>query len=425
MRIIFLALVAVLAGEGRARASGFEKSVMWSGKHSGYAGAATSTVSGGQSLFFNPAGLAKYGDVSLNYSPTWIKIDGYLASANKREESKAGPLPFFGTVASHGWNSIGFGVGAYVVGGEKSYYGNVDLSGDSALTQALRPTLITDLEILEYSLGAAIEVVPGLRFGASWRINTAQGELSTIKKTVTNTAYTFLYVKDVKQTQYDGWRLGAQYEAPSGEWGIGASYRSKVEFDAPGKGYGTTTVIPTQATTSQVLSDPVRIGLAFPEAYSLGAHYRATSEWKIVGGVDFVKYSRADNIYITGTANGVTIPNIPLEWKDMWNFRLGFEYTGISLVALRAGYSLTTQVTSSEHAKATLPPAGLGHLFAVGAGYSLMESLDLDGALEYSFNNGNGSMTMPTSTTKELLAGVKTDTKARVYALHIGATYRF
>lgn len=101
---------------------------MWSGRYAGLAGAAVSSVTGGQSLFFNPAGLAGPGDVSLNYSPTWIKIDGYLASANSKEESKVGPLPFGGAVAAYslgnGSTRFGFGGGYYVVGGEKAYYGN-------------------------------------------------------------------------------------------------------------------------------------------------------------------------------------------------------------------------------------------------------------------------------------------------------------
>jgi len=423
MRMIFFVTLAFALCASHGDAAGFEKSVMWSGKHAGYAGAAVSGVTGGQSLFFNPAGLAGPGDVSLNYSPTWINIEGNLASVGKKEESKVGPLPFAGLTASYNFGRFGFGMGAYVVGGEKAYFGGVDLTGDSVIR--FKPALITDLEITEYSLGAAMEVVSGLRFGASWRINKAKGELSTIKKTVTNTAYSFLYVKDVKQTMYDGWRLGVQYESSEKNWGLGFGYRSRVTFDAPGTGFGQTIVIPTQTITPQVLSDVVRVGVIFPEAYNLGMHYVAAQNLKLLAGLDLVKYSKTDSINITGTANGTTLPNIPLNWHDMWNIRFGMEYTGMNSLALRAGYALTTQTTSSEHAKATLPPAGKGHLVVVGAGYSIGKNLDLDGAIEHSWNNGSGSMSLPTSTTKELLAGVNTESKVKVYAFHTGLTYKF
>lgn len=433
MKNLFLLVTAFLTA-GQAHAAGFEKSVMWSGRYAGLAGAAVSSVTGGQSLFFNPAGLAGPGDISLNYSPTWIKLEGNLASTTTKEESKVGPLPFGGAVAAYSFGDgptrFGFGAGYYVVGGEKAYYGNVDLStaGENAgfaTTRALRPTLITDLEITEYSLGGALAFGEGFRVGANWRIVKAKGELSTIKKTVAGTAYSFLYVKDLEQTRYDGWRAGLQYESPDGGWGVGATYRNSLSFNPAGNAFGTTTVVPTQATTAQRFDDKVNVGLVFPDAFSVGAHLRATEQLHVFTGVDLVKYSKAEAIKIKGVANGTTLPDIPLEWKDMWNIRLGFEYHATPMLDLRAGYSLTTKTTSTTHAKATLPPAGTGHLMAVGAGYSIMENLDLDGAFEYSWNNGSGSMSMPTGSTKELLAGITTDTKARVYALHTGLTYRF
>ena len=38
-------------------AAGLEKSTLWSGKYMGFGGAAASSVEGGESLYFNPAGL--------------------------------------------------------------------------------------------------------------------------------------------------------------------------------------------------------------------------------------------------------------------------------------------------------------------------------------------------------------------------------
>lgn len=58
--------------------AGFEKTVMWGGRWSGLAGAAVSAVEGGDSLFYNPAGLVQGNghEVSLNYSPLLTRTTG-------------------------------------------------------------------------------------------------------------------------------------------------------------------------------------------------------------------------------------------------------------------------------------------------------------------------------------------------------------
>lgn len=425
MRLFIFLLISFFVGTSESYAAGLEKSVMWSGKYAGYAGAAASVVRGSQSIYFNPAGLANPSDVSLNFSPTWIRVRGHLASRTTEEETDQGMLPFAGAMASYGAGRFGFGMGAFVVGGEKAIYNTVDLSGDAGSFQAYQPNLITDLEVKEYALGGAMEVMPGLKFGATWRIVKAKGSLSTIKRSTLAAAYSHLYVKDAEDTRYNGFRLGLQYEAPEKNWGAGVAFRSRTTFDAPGSATGTTIIIANQATVPQTIDAPVRIGLVLPEMIQVAGHYSFAENWKVLAGVDHANYSVNDFIYVTGTSNGVTLPNIELHWKDMWNYRLALEYTGISSLALRGGYSMTTQVTNEKDAKATLPPAGTGHLFTVGAGYSVLPSLDLDGAFEYSHNNGEGEMTSPTSTTRELLNGIKTPTKARVYAVHTGITYRF
>jgi len=421
-------ILAVALLSSNAHASGFEKAVMWSGKYAGAAGAgAAGGVSGSQSLYFNPAGLASAGDVSLNYSPTWINVDGSLVTATRVDQSRPGVLPFGGGFVSYGSGPWGFGMGAYLAGGEKAIYPNVDLTPISNSFTTYTPTLETDLVIVEYSIGGAYEVMPGLKFGAAWRISKATGTLSSILETTTNTAFSHIVIRDAKDTRYNGFRLGAMYEDPANfRWGVGASYRSKVTFDAPGTGTGETIVIPApvNSVTAQNVAD-TRIGVSLPAAYSVGGHYAVNDSFKLLAGIDYVKYSVDDQVYIIGTANGVTIPNIALNWSDEWNWRLGVEYSGIHALKLRAGYVRTSQVTNTTNAKATLAPPAGGNTFTIGAGYSVMANLDIDGAFEYAHASGDGSMTMPTSSLKELLAGVTTTTKANVYGVHTGVTYRF
>ncbi|MGZ3650481.1 MAG: OmpP1/FadL family transporter [Bdellovibrionota bacterium] len=422
-----LILAAVLFS-ANAHAAGFEKAVMWSGKYAGAAGAgAVGGVAGSQSLYFNPAGLAAAGDVSLNYSPTWINVDGSMVTSTRVDQSRPGVLPFGGGFASYGSGHWGFGMGAYLAGGEKAIFPDLDLTPIAKPFTTYTPTLETDLMIVEYSIGGACEVMPGLKFGAAWRISKATGTLSSILENTANTAFSHLVIRDAKDTRYNGFRLGAMFEDQANRaWGVGASYRSKVTFDAAGTGSGDTIVIPApvNSVTAQTVAD-TRVGLTLPAAYSVGGHFAVNDSFKLLAGADYIKYSVDDQIYIIGTANGVTIPNIPLNWSDEWNWRLGVEYSGIHALTLRAGYVRTSQVTNTTDAKATIPPPGPGNTFTVGAGYSLMSNLELDGAFEYAHEEGDGSMTMPTSGLKELLAGVTTTTKATAYGVHTGITYRF
>jgi hypothetical protein len=60
-------LLAVLTISGNpALAAGFEKSVLWSGKWTALGGAAASSVSGPDALYFNPAGLGGSTGLQIN-----------------------------------------------------------------------------------------------------------------------------------------------------------------------------------------------------------------------------------------------------------------------------------------------------------------------------------------------------------------------
>ncbi len=423
-RIFTIAVSALIAGN--AYSAGFEKSIMWSGRSVGYGGAAVSVVEGSEGIYFNPAGLAagKQGDVSLNYSPTWITFNAPIASPSAREDSDHNYNTLGGFTASYKLNEkIGLGVGAYAAGGEHAVYDNVDLSADSP-NVTFRPTIESKLRIVEYALGGAYAVTPNLRVGAAWRILHASGSLSTVKKTVNNTAYTFVNVTDAKQTKYNGFRLGVEYQEP--KWGVGAAFRNETNFSAVGQSSGAVTVIPTNTTTAAVGSETT-LGLTFPMAVTAGGNYLLWDDLRLLGAIDFVQYSQDEELQFTGTLNGTALPNIPLHWSDMWNFRVGGEFTGLRSVVLRAGYILTTKVTSESDARGTIAPPGVGHTFTVGAGTPMNEKWELNGALEYAVNNATGQMTATpaAATTKELIPGTDIEYRAHSVGIHTGVTYRF
>lgn len=437
---LFIAALGAAFLATQAQGAGFEKSVFWSGKEAGYASSGQSRVSGSQSIYFNPAGLAggsEQGDVSVNYSPTSVKLEGNISSVGRKEETDHNFSNVGGLTVAYKINErFGIGAGAYAVGGSKAIYDNVDLTGNAAAVRSFTPAILTNFAVREYGFGAAYEVMPGLRIGAVWRILRVQGNLATIKKTVTDTAFVYVNLRGLEDTNYSGFRLGVQYDDPNGKWGAGFRFRNRVKVAASSTGginYGQVVTV-ANATFGGNVGD-ASVGTVFPAEFSLGGHVKTNDKFVLMGALDYAKYGSNNQLGINASitsaalgANPVVLPNIPLNWKDQWNFRLGGEYTGIEWVKLRAGYSLTTRVTSEADARATIAPAGKGHVLTAGAGTSVMgNKLDLDGALEHSFNKGTGSMsqTAAGATTKELLAGVSTETKANVWALHLGATYKF
>ncbi len=278
-------------------------------------------------------------------------------------------------------------------------------------------------------MGAAYEVQPGLRIGLAWRIVDVKGALSTSKALVNAPAITYVRIFDAKDTKYDGFRLGVQYQSPDKDWGVGASFRNAVSIEAAGSVDGEAKLTGSGTNTTANFLPGATVGTSFPWAISFGGNMKL-SDFVLMSGVDYVNYKANKELKIQGTLNNNALPNIPLNWKNMWNIRLGTEYSGIESWKLRAGYILTTKVTSESDTRATVSPPGLGHTFTAGLGYGLWQNLDVDGAFEYAFNSGTGAMTAGTTgsgsgQSREFLAGTNTDVKAHVTAVHTGVTYKF
>ncbi len=426
----FLVAAFVAFSIPAAQCAGFEKAILWSGKEAGYGVASISKIGGSQSIAINPAGLANGADASLNFSPTWVSLEGNIVSTNRLEKSDHN----FSPVGELSMNylvmdRLGVGVGAYVAGGSNAIYDGVDFTGSYSALGAFKPRIFTQFSVMEYAIGAAYEIQPGFRIGLAWRIVDVKGALSTSKALVNAPAITYVRIFDAKDTKYDGFRLGFQYESPDKVWGVGAAFRNAINIEAAGSVDGEAKLTGSGNNTTANFLPGATVGTTFPWAISFGGNIKV-SDFLLMSGVDYVNYKKNTELKIQGTLNNNALPNIPLNWKNMWNVRLGTEYGGIESWKLRAGYILTTKVTSENDARATVSPPGTGHTLTAGLGYSVLQNLDVDGAFEYAFNTGSGAMSSGTTgsgagQSREFLAGTNTDVKARVTAVHTGVTYKF
>jgi long-subunit fatty acid transport protein len=419
------AAALTLFASSSAFPAGFEKATLWSGHYAAVGGAASSIVDDAQALFFNPAGLAQAKGLELsgNFSPTDSQFSGPIASTTQIGGAHQ-ILPIFGAFASYQvTDKLGVGGGAYVSGGTQSEYEGVDFSSFSANYASLKPTLRGDLDVIEYSLGAGYELLPGLRLGLGWRILHVGAHLQSAAVTPTNTALIATDIDNLSATRYNGYRVGLQYSPEGAKWGLGAVWRTEVSFIAKGSVSGQ--IKPNSATpTLPLTGGDASVANTFPQEVSIGAFYDVGSSHtsRVLVEYTFAQYAKDRVLDLDGTITNTSIPfqtqlpDIVQSWHNQQNLRFGFDGMLTDRLALRAGYVLTSQVTPDAHARPTFPAPGLGHTFTLGTGTKLLnDALETDLAFEYSFDKGTG-------TNEFTQTG---DFKAQALVAHLGVTYRF
>lgn len=414
-----------------ASAAGYEKAVMWSGRYGGMAGAATAQVEGAQGLFFNPAGLAA-GDrlgleLSGQFSPTIARFSGPITVPNVSVDGKWTFSPVFGGLANYRpTQRFGVGAGLFVSGGTNADFSAVNLTGFGPGFADFHPEVKAYLYVLEASLGASYELFEGFRVGASWRVTFVNAELDSIAPVFAPgspapAAVASIGLKDLKDTNFGGFRAGFQYAAKKGTWGFGATVRNGITFTADGK--LNSSIFPSGGpAAAQLPQTDASASSVFPWKYSFGVFVAPLSKKLLISlQYDFANYGADRNLVLSGTiplpptAGGPRpLPSITQQWNGQHNARIGGEYTGVGKWAFRAGYAFTSTVTPKEFARPTFAAPGTGHTFTAGLGYRFMEErLRTDLAGEYSFDSGNG--------TNEF--GLPGHFRADAWVIHAGVTF--
>jgi long-subunit fatty acid transport protein len=424
-----------------AQGAGFEKSVLWGARHVGVAGAGVSGFAGSEGIFFNPAQLAMVEgtEASLNFSPTLARLSGPFFSAPNNFDiwSNTKFLPVGGVTAGYRVNDqLGIGVGAYVAGGAQVLFNDISLTPASPFLDTMALDVVSQLQVVEYAIGAGYEITPGLRLGAAWRIVQVSADITTGVLPAAATGGNFIEAAftDLKQTKFNGFRFGADYRGDG--WGMGAGVRTSIDFVLKGQVAGRAEYATNNSgavATSTVTALPGGEATAanrFPLQANFGGFYDIESiKLRVLGEYSFNHYGRNDQIAFTGTLTGVAnapgstynLANSPIiqEWTNFGIYRLGFEYRGLESTILRAGYALTEQTVPAAHARATFSSPGTGHTWVLGAGQAFMENrMSVDLAAEYSYSRGEVAP-------EQVVTSRPGEYRARAVALHAGVSYRF
>jgi long-subunit fatty acid transport protein len=415
-----LVAAGILTVSAPAFSAGFEKSSFWSGQYAGIAGAAASSAQGAEALYWNPAGLVEDGhqgfEVSGNITPTMAKFEGpFYASTSSTSPSEVSGntkwVPPFGAFLSYGvtkdWS---VGIGIYTGAGTSAEFDDVLLN--PALPAV---TMKSSLYVLEYSLGTSYQILPGLKIGAAWRIVHGSADLAG-GQVVGGTNLLTYDLEGLSQTRLNGWRAGIEYESDAKNWGLGATWRSAVDFTN-----ATTTNATVAENGTSLGGSSASAALNFPTQLSVAGHYDILPQ--TLRGFAQYTWTQFHNNPALSNGSGIVLntvagsSGIPLNWNNENTLRFGFECSAVQDWKFRVGYSWGNQVQPDDTALPILVAPGVGQTFALGAGTSIFNHmLDLNAALQYDVASGS-------VTNNDY--GLNGSYKSYDLALNLGATYRF
>lgn len=428
------ALTAIALFASNANAAGFEKSILWGAESAGKAGIASPYISGSDSIYFNPAGLATGKDghsVGVNVSPTFASFKGPINNQNKEESSTSTTFPF-GLTYGYATGDMGFGLGVFASGGNNVKYDGVDFG----LPSGYKPEVKTAIQIVEISAGAAYRIDESWKLGLAWRVVMANADLAFAQRASNalgagHDAVINAKLTDLKDTQAVAFRAGAQYKV-SESTDLALTFRSEVNVDAKGKAGGQISSVLTAAGAANpaMTSSDATVHTTFPMMIGLAGLHKL-EDWDLLAQYDFIQYSRVGDVNIDSNTFATTgnKTRLKTDWKDQHTVRVAAEYK--TPWPVRFGYIYSTQVTNSDFARASFSGPGPGHAVTLGTGKAFggegegASNFRVDGAVEYTIAEGDvttGAAAGTTGTGTDIRNGKHSSAATTV---HLGLTYLF
>lgn len=213
-----------------------------------------------------------------------------------------------------------------------------------------------------------------------------------------------------------GFNLALHYK-PYNWMAFGMSYRSQVKQNITGDADFTK---PSFLQSLPVFNDTGMSGsITLPDTLDTGLMFKPWDCFSVEIGGTWVRWSTYDELtvqydkpiaYDSHTGAPITEVTVPKNWHDTWRAKIGFEYTPISWLDLRAGYIFDQTPVDNEHADYVLP-ANNRMIFSFGPGFHWGKwTLDLsyqyawimnrdyvparlsEGILESSFSDGHANL---------------------------------
>jgi len=333
----------------------------------GQGGAFAARASDLSAMYFNPAGLAYAKGVQVYVGATLImpKTSFYgpdQLNTNQKTDMVSqtfNPINVYASVQITDDLVAGVGVNnPYGLGTEwpSNWSGRFISTKVDLQTFFFTPTLayrLTD----KFSLGAGMNYVTGK---------------VTLKSVLSDPFDPHANVSVEANGTGIGWNVGAQYML-SGDFSIGASYRSKVKIDAN----GTASFDPMRSVYP---AGDVSSSLTLPATGFFGISYGGVKNLTLEADYQFVGWSSYKELALTFKKDN-SVEVSPKDYTDTYLIRVGGEYT-MGDWQLRAGYLYDHSPAPTMYVEPLLPDANRNEV-SVGVGYALTKSLKVD--LAYMF----------------------------------------
>ncbi|AQU83605.1 MAG: outer membrane protein transport protein [Halomonas sp.] len=442
-KLTLAAAVSAVAFASQANAGGYqinEQSV--SGQGYGHAGR-SSNVNDATIVFGNPAGMSFLDRAQITAGGTYLNVNSSISNAQATQSSPAisqatggltDTLPVAGTndgdmvpgtlvpfaFYAHPVNErLAFGFGVYAPFGSKTDYEDSFQGRNQGNYTEVR--VVSAQPTVSYRFNEQWGVGVGLTY------NRVDGELRRQVPIATPLGLSEVDSRVEGDDEAWGYNLGVIYQ-PVPETTFGLTYRSKVDYTLEGDFTASSPVLDQLGIGT--ITDKASLDLTTPETVNFSLTQQMSDDLKLMFGVSWARWSRFDQILVTGDERGV-VTNEQQNYSNAWAFSTGGEYQLMPTLALRAGVTLDFTPTQ-DATRSVRIPSDDRRIFSIGAGWSPTPDLTLDFAYSYLTERGThvnqsktDSFTVAGQQTPPITSNYSADYKNEAHGFGAQLTYRF
>ncbi len=384
---------------------------------------------GGESMQFNPAGMAfmeNKSELSFGVNGVLSKVKYSTGTSSTYSQNPMG-TPIFGYYSIKLSDNLVAGISISNPAGNSLVWGN-DWPG-ALLVQNIELKAFTVQPTLALKLGEKFSIGAGLMadfgdFSLSKGL-VPIGGLATLAAVVPTLAPVINAYKSNVPVSLNlsgntsigiGYTAGFLYE-PSPKFSIGVSYRSKVQMNV-NKGVAKVNYVgPAMKTVIQTAAalpipalaaafapilmldgEGFSVSLPIPSDLKVGVAYKPTHDFLVSGEVDYIGWSTYEKLVFDFDTDALGTSEVAKNWKNTMIYRLGAQYISSEKITARFGFIYdTTPIDATKYGPET--PGSNKFSITTGFTFSPCKKFDIDVAVQYL--NGKkivGSSAMGTGT---------------------------
>jgi long-chain fatty acid transport protein len=208
-----------------------------------------------------------------------------------------------------------------------------------------------------------------------------------------------------------GFNLGVQLRPWQGT-SIGLGYRSSIEHDLEGD------------LTSPLGRFNVGTTLDTPDVISLGISQAVSDRMRLLGTVEWDRWSRLDGDLPVAASNGAVLTSLYLDYRDGWLYSVGAEYDASDKLTVRAGIGYEWVPLTVENRDTRLPESNQV-ILSTGLSYKYSNRLSVDLSYLYSFGVGDDRINIEEGNDRFLDVPFSASSELDVSILSAAVSYRF